>query len=184
KARTPPLRWWTSRAGIKSRRSFSRGSQNANGSWHFRGISSSKSWAWRKTCRLSSCRNGIRLPQTTELETCMHEPHRPNFQRQLRIRVAVFLLALVLCLLVLNSLHRALNTIGYLDGVESERDQWQRPPDVIRAIGATEGKTVADIGSGAGYFSLRLSRAVGPAGKVLAVDIRKLPLAFLWARAL
>jgi ubiquinone/menaquinone biosynthesis C-methylase UbiE len=46
-----------------------------------------------------------------------------------------------------------------------------------------EGAVVADVGSGAGYFTLKLSRLVGPRGRVVAVDIRKLPLFFLWIRA-
>jgi ubiquinone/menaquinone biosynthesis C-methylase UbiE len=67
--------------------------------------------------------------------------------------------------------------------VESERDRWQRPSDVIEALKLKQGNAVADVGSGAGYFALKLSRAVGSSGKVLAVDIRKLPLVFLWIRA-
>jgi ubiquinone/menaquinone biosynthesis C-methylase UbiE len=35
------------------------------------------------------------------------------------------------------------------------------------------GATVADLGAGAGYFTWRLSHRVGPAGKVLAVDIQQ-----------
>jgi ubiquinone/menaquinone biosynthesis C-methylase UbiE len=42
---------------------------------------------------------------------------------------------------------------------------------------------VVDFGSGAGYFTLKLSPIVGSRGKVLAVDIRKLSLCFLWIRS-
>jgi ubiquinone/menaquinone biosynthesis C-methylase UbiE len=83
----------------------------------------------------------------------------------------------------LNTVYKGINTINYLDVVESERDQWQRPSDVIAGLGLNEGNVVADVGSGAGYFALKLSRAVGRSGEVLAVDIRKLPLLFLWIRA-
>jgi ubiquinone/menaquinone biosynthesis C-methylase UbiE len=51
------------------------------------------------------------------------------------------------------------------------RDSWQQPDRVIEALGLEPGDRVADLGSGSGYFTLRLARAVGPAGKVYAVDI-------------
>jgi SAM-dependent methyltransferase len=43
---------------------------------------------------------------------------------------------------------------------------------------------VVDLGCGAGYFALKLSAAVGTTGTVHAVDILRLPLIFLWIRAL
>ncbi|HEV8324933.1 MAG TPA: class I SAM-dependent methyltransferase [Myxococcota bacterium] len=51
------------------------------------------------------------------------------------------------------------------------RDAWQRPADVIAAMGLSPGMTVADVGAGTGYFEPHLSRAVGGGGKVLALDI-------------
>jgi hypothetical protein len=48
----------------------------------------------------------------------------------------------------------------------------------------TPGNTAVDLGSGSGYFALKLSPAVGPTGRVLAVDIRRLPLTFLWIRTI
>lgn len=50
------------------------------------------------------------------------------------------------------------------------RDRWQEPRDVIDALPVQPGGRVADIGAGAGYFTLRLARAVGDQGKVYAVD--------------
>jgi ubiquinone/menaquinone biosynthesis C-methylase UbiE len=50
------------------------------------------------------------------------------------------------------------------------RAAWQKPAAVIRALGLAQGQTVADVGAGPGYFTLRLARAVGPAGRVFAVD--------------
>ena len=50
------------------------------------------------------------------------------------------------------------------------RDQWQQPERVIQSLDIRPGHTVADIGSGSGYFALHLARAVGPAGEVYAVD--------------
>jgi predicted methyltransferase len=51
------------------------------------------------------------------------------------------------------------------------RDAWQRPAELVAALGIAPGSTVADVGAGTGYFERHLSAAVGPTGKVLAVDI-------------
>jgi arsenite methyltransferase len=51
------------------------------------------------------------------------------------------------------------------------RDDWQQPQRVIAALNIRPGDRVADLGSGGGYFTFRLAEAVGPAGKVYAVDI-------------
>jgi ubiquinone/menaquinone biosynthesis C-methylase UbiE len=45
------------------------------------------------------------------------------------------------------------------------------------------GMTVLDLGCGAGYFTLSLARLVGPAGKVIAVDLQPQMLAMLERRA-
>jgi ubiquinone/menaquinone biosynthesis C-methylase UbiE len=104
-------------------------------------------------------------------------------QRKYRVRIATFLVGVFVCIILLDTLYKVINTINRLAVVESERDQWQRPSDVIAGLKLKEGSVVADVGSGAGYFALKLSRAVGTSGKVLAVDIRKLPLVFLLIRA-
>jgi SAM-dependent methyltransferase len=51
------------------------------------------------------------------------------------------------------------------------RDAWQKPAEIVAAMHASAGMTVADIGAGTGYFEPYLSRTVGPSGTVLAVDI-------------
>ena len=51
------------------------------------------------------------------------------------------------------------------------RDTWQQPEKVIQSLQLRPGAAVADLGSGGGYFTFRLAKAVGPAGKVYAVDI-------------
>ena len=53
------------------------------------------------------------------------------------------------------------------------RDSWQQPEKVIAALNLHTGDIVADLGSGGGYFTFRLARAVTPSGKVYAVDIDK-----------
>ncbi len=50
------------------------------------------------------------------------------------------------------------------------RDRWQDPERVVGALGLEHGDRVADLGAGGGYFTYRLARAVGPEGRVYAVD--------------
>jgi ubiquinone/menaquinone biosynthesis C-methylase UbiE/type 1 glutamine amidotransferase len=64
-----------------------------------------------------------------------------------------------------------------------DREETEQPEKVIDSLEISAGDTVADLGAGAGYFTLRLARRVGPAGKVLAVDIQKQMLALLEKRA-
>lgn len=52
-----------------------------------------------------------------------------------------------------------------------DRAAWQRPDEVVAALGLQPGDTVGEVGCGPGYFTLRLARAVGPAGRVLAADV-------------
>jgi arsenite methyltransferase len=54
-----------------------------------------------------------------------------------------------------------------------DRDSWQQPDKVIAALNLHSGEIVADLGSGGGYFTFRLARAVAPSGRVYAVDIDK-----------
>src|SRR5262247_686823 len=53
------------------------------------------------------------------------------------------------------------------------RDQWQQRDRVIESLEIRPGDRVADIGSGGGYFTFRLAKAVGADGKVYAVDVDK-----------
>jgi ubiquinone/menaquinone biosynthesis C-methylase UbiE len=52
-----------------------------------------------------------------------------------------------------------------------ERDAWQKPDELIRALGVKPGQVACDVGAGPGYFALRLARAVGEGGLVYAVDV-------------
>jgi ubiquinone/menaquinone biosynthesis C-methylase UbiE len=51
------------------------------------------------------------------------------------------------------------------------RDAWQKPRELVAALGIRPGMAVADLGAGTGYFSHHLARAVGPHGTVFAVDV-------------
>lgn len=58
--------------------------------------------------------------------------------------------------------------IAYLE--DPQRDVYQKPHEVIMALGLREGETVADIGAGSGYFTFRLASPVGEKGRIYAVD--------------
>jgi ubiquinone/menaquinone biosynthesis C-methylase UbiE len=58
----------------------------------------------------------------------------------------------------------------FLDG--ADRDTWQKPDQVIAALRLEPGDVVADVGAGTGYFTERLARAVGAAGRVYATDVQ------------
>lgn len=62
------------------------------------------------------------------------------------------------------------------------RDAWQHPDDVVAALGLTASMTVADVGAGTGYFTVRLARAV-PSGQVIATDIEPDMVRYLTERA-
>lgn len=55
----------------------------------------------------------------------------------------------------------------------SWRDRWQQPETVIAALSIQPGDHVADLGAGGGYFTFRLADAVGPTGRVYAVDVNE-----------
>ena len=47
------------------------------------------------------------------------------------------------------------------------------PESILEQFHVDPGMSVADLGSGAGFYSILLGRAVGPSGKVYAVDVQK-----------
>lgn len=59
---------------------------------------------------------------------------------------------------------------------ETPREQWQRVSDIFTHLEVTAGSHVADIGAGSGFFTTRLARAVGPVGRVYAVDVNPVTL--------
>ena len=64
-----------------------------------------------------------------------------------------------------------------------DRDTWQFPERVVQSLDIPPGAKVADLGSGSGYFTFRLARAVGSAGKVYAVDVDQSMNEYLAERA-
>ncbi len=65
----------------------------------------------------------------------------------------------------------------------SWRDRWQQPEVVVHSLALQSGNHVADLGAGGGYFTFRLADAVGPTGKVYAVDIDKGNLEYIASQA-
>ena len=55
----------------------------------------------------------------------------------------------------------------------SERESEEAPEKALKIIGIQRGSTVADVGAGSGYFTVRMAALVGPAGRVYANDIQE-----------
>lgn len=51
------------------------------------------------------------------------------------------------------------------------RDRWELTMAIERALALAPGQKVADVGAGSGYFSMRIARAVGPTGHVVATEV-------------
>lgn len=60
--------------------------------------------------------------------------------------------------------------LGLLEG--PDREAWQQPERIMDLLRIADGATVADIGAGGGWFTVRLARRVGPVGLVYAEDIQ------------
>jgi SAM-dependent methyltransferase len=58
--------------------------------------------------------------------------------------------------------------IAFLE--RSDRAGWQKPDQVVSALGLTGGETIVDLGAGSGYFAFRFAKAL-PRGRVIAADI-------------
>jgi ubiquinone/menaquinone biosynthesis C-methylase UbiE len=69
---------------------------------------------------------------------------------------------------------------GWLE--RPERIQEEQPDELHKLIKLKAGDVAADIGAGTGYHTFRMSRVVGPTGKVYAVDIQKEMLALIRER--
>lgn len=80
---------------------------------------------------------------------------------------------------------RFANVMGWqgADWLErSEREIEEEPDKALDALGPLTGLTVADVGAGSGYFTVRLASRVGPKGRVFANDLQPEMLKMLAAR--
>ena len=70
---------------------------------------------------------------------------RPERAVSYRTKLLLFVLAALAVLVVLRVAYSALETITSLKVIEAERDQWQRPSDVIQELELKPGNTVVDL---------------------------------------
>jgi len=64
-----------------------------------------------------------------------------------------------------------------------ERETEENVEGALNAIGLKPGMTVAEVGAGTGYVSLRMAKRVGPTGKVYATDVQPAMLSLLQQNA-
>jgi 2-polyprenyl-3-methyl-5-hydroxy-6-metoxy-1,4-benzoquinol methylase len=50
----------------------------------------------------------------------------------------------------------------------TDRNEWQKPDEVIRFLGDLKNKTIIDIGAGTGYFEFKMNE---PSAKIIAADV-------------
>jgi SAM-dependent methyltransferase len=65
---------------------------------------------------------------------------------------------------------------------DPSREAWQKPDEVVAALALPPDAKVADLGSGTGYFAVRLARAV-PQGHVYGADVEPDMARYLGERA-
>lgn len=71
-----------------------------------------------------------------------------------------------------KSLARRAWARGYTGLLERpDREDVQKSPEIMKALAFRPGERVADIGAGTGYFTFQVADAVGPDGRVMALDI-------------
>ena len=61
--------------------------------------------------------------------------------------------------------------VGGTFSTEDARDRAGEAEAVMQLAGVSQGMSVADVGAGEGYYTVRLARVVGAKGRVLAEDI-------------
>jgi ubiquinone/menaquinone biosynthesis C-methylase UbiE len=64
----------------------------------------------------------------------------------------------------------------------ADRETTEQPEHVLDVLGVKEGMTVADVGAGSGYFTVRIARRIGSRGRVLATDLQPEMLDLLRAK--
>jgi ubiquinone/menaquinone biosynthesis C-methylase UbiE len=60
--------------------------------------------------------------------------------------------------------------LGVLEG--ADREQWNKPEQIMDALKIADGSLVAEIGAGGGWFTVRLAHRVNQNGMVYAEDVQ------------
>jgi len=60
----------------------------------------------------------------------------------------------------------------YILALNPKRPTWENTPVIVSHLGNIQGKTIADIGSGSGFFTYKFSNMVGNDGKVYALELK------------
>jgi arsenite methyltransferase len=68
--------------------------------------------------------------------------------------------------------HRVFNPVYTFALEGDDREEWQRPEELMDALQIGPGSRVADVGAGSGWFTERLARRVGPSGVIYASDVQ------------
>jgi predicted methyltransferase len=98
----------------------------------------------------------------TPKELLMNRVHRP---------AAIGLIALL-----------SIPVLAWAQVADDSREKSEKVSEILTALQAEPGKRIADVGAGEGFYSLRIARAVGPTGRVTAVDVSEKYLEKLRAR--
>jgi ubiquinone/menaquinone biosynthesis C-methylase UbiE len=72
--------------------------------------------------------------------------------------------------------------LSWAQVADDSREKTEKVSEILSVLQAEPGKRIADIGAGEGFYSLRIARAVGPTGRVTAVDLSEKHLEKLRAR--
>lgn len=125
---------------------------------------------------------------TSPMEVQSNMKMRNNFSRCVRVLLLVALSVAAGCAqntAPAQSPKRATSTpyTGDLSIFDSlGRDQKLHLDRVMEILEIAPGKSVADIGAGSGWFTVRVARRVGPSGTVYAVDINPEAIRYLDSR--
>ena len=97
-------------------------------------------------------------------------PPDDQIHRAYGVRVVLFFVLVAIGAAALFLTYQFTQTLYQLHIAEGERDRWQRSDYVIDSLKLKDGNTVADVGCGVGYFSLKLAPKVAEHGSVLAEE--------------
>lgn len=94
----------------------------------------------------------------------------PEMRLNINMRTVFFIL------IAYTTLAQNPYTDVYKESAWAERDNWQKPQEIIRLMNIKAGSVVADVGCHEGYMTVKLANVVGRSGKVYAVDVEQYKL--------